>query len=75
MPHWRNGKKWSKNVIEFPQQNKSSAYIFHVFYRKLKRKYFDEGADGDDTPREKKMPQPDADGPELKTQTSSVSTR
>ena len=39
-------KKWSKNVIEFPQQNKSSAYIFHVFYRKLKRKYFDEGADG-----------------------------
>ena len=43
--------------------------------RKLKRKYFDEGADGNDTPREKKMPQPDADGSELKTKTSSVSTR
>ena len=25
------GKK-SKNFIEFPQQNKSSAYIFHLFY-------------------------------------------
>ena len=25
-------KKISKNVIEFLQQNKSSAYIFHVFY-------------------------------------------
>ena len=50
------GKK-SKNVIEFPQQNKSSAYMFHVFYQlqtQVEAAILRRGADGEGHSKRKK---------------------